>query len=406
LVLLLGSVAGCQVKRPKVVQKLRGTLYIAVGINDEALDTELQSEVRRRMNQLQNLFRSLHPDVRLSVQVYPEATLPLELTIRNLAGLSPDLLVVNESTAQALNHAGLIRPIRLPASVTDQLDVVSVERTRLPDGRLVGVPLDLQPQLACFDRRRLPRSPATIDELVAESDRGLEVGLSLDAASIAWTLGPLGAIESVGAVMGGAPVTPLMRQRIGHWLGWLYATDQKRHITVFPTQSLLLEQLMKGELDWITCRSISLQRLRTRLGKHLGVAPLPSGPHGAASPITEERLMALGKSSSEGQRRLAEALARFAISPLRQRDLIQQGENVLPVNREVTPPVATSEEMAAMVASREQSLRSVSFKLVQKSNLLMQDEWVTLLTRFIFDDLDRQKVLDGLIEILHPRTGQ
>ncbi len=402
--LLLGTVAGCQVQRPKIVQQLRGTLYIAVGINDEALDSELQSEVRRRMNQLQTLFRTLHPHVRLAVQVYPEANLPLELAVRDLAGLSPDLLVVNEATAQSLAHAGLIRPIRLPASITDQLDAVSVERTRLPDGRLVGVPLDLQPQLACFDRRRLARSPATIDELVAESARGLEVGLSLDAASLAWTLGPLGAIDSVNAAMGGATVTPAMRQRIGHWLGWLYATDQQEHITIFPTQSLLAEQLMRGELDWISCRSISLQRLRTKLGKHLGVAPLPSGPYGTASPITEERLLAFGRNSSEGQRRLAEALARFAISPLRQRDLIQQGENVLPVNLRVTPPVEASEEMAAMVAARQQSLRSVSFRLVQKSSPLMQEEWVALLTRFLFDDLDQQKSLDGLIELLHPRS--
>ena len=48
------------------------------------------------------------------------------------------------------------------------------------------------------------------------------------------------------------------------------------------------------------------------------------------------------------------ALARFAISPLHQRDMILRNQYVLPVNREVAPPVRSSSVVAAMVEGRQQ----------------------------------------------------
>lgn len=405
LLILVGALASCRLERPRVVRALRGTLYIAMGISDDALDAELQSEVRQRMARLQTMFQALHPDVRLQVQVYPEDSLSKELRIRNLTGLAPDLLVVNQSTARELSLQGLIRPVRFATTETDQLDPGSIARARLTNGSLVGLPLDLQPQLACFDKRAVKQSPATLKELQASSAKGLEVGFAIDAANLAWTLGPLGAIESVSSLMASGTVTPLGRERIGGWLQWLHAADQQRHITVFPNQTQLVDQLMNGGVDWISCRSINLTRLKAKLGNHLGVAPLPAGPYGPASPITEERVMAFGVNSSQGQRRLAEALASFAVSPLNQRSLIQRVENVLPVNLQVTPPVQSSGLLAAMVTAQQQSLRSGSFQLVKKSNPTMVEEWATILNRFLFDDLNQQQTLDGLIEILRPTSG-
>jgi arabinogalactan oligomer/maltooligosaccharide transport system substrate-binding protein len=404
LLILAGSMAGCRLERPRVVRELRGTIYIAVGVSDDALDAELQSELRQRMARLQTMFRALHPDVRLQVQVYPEDSLSNELRIRNRTGLAPDLLVVNQSTARELSLQGLIRPVRFAPTVTDQLDPGSIARAQRSNGSLVGLPLDLQPQLACFDKRRVKQSPATLKELQASSAKGLEVGFAIDAANLAWTLGPLGAIESVSSLMANGTVTPLARERIGGWLQWLHAADQQRHITVFPSQTQLVDQLMIGGLDWISCRSINFTRLKTKLGKYLGVAPLPAGPYGPASPITEERVLAFGVNSSQGQRQLAEALAGFAISPLNQRDLIVHGENVLPVNLQVTPPVQSSGLLAAMVMAHQQSLRSGTFRLVEKANPTMVEEWATILNRFLFDDLNQQQTLDGLIEILRPAS--
>ena len=398
---LVASLGGCLGHRLQpILRPLEGTLYIAVGVSQEALDTELQKEIRERTALLQTSFRTLQPRVILQVETFPEEKLRNELRVRNRTGLSPDLLLVNESTAQELAREGLINTLSFPAAVLDQLDAGSVVRVRRADGTLTGLPLELQPLLACFDRRFVKRSPATLTELLASSAKGMEVGLSLDAVNLTWTLGPLGAIEAVGNLLGGAPATPVMRSSLNGWLQWLRATDLQQHVTFYPTETELLKALMVGTLDWIPCRSINLTRLRSRLGRNLGVAPLPSGPFGAASPITRERVVAFGVNSSPGQRQLALALARFAISPLNQRNMVQRNQFVLPVNRKVAPPVSSSSVVAAMVEGRQQSIRSDTLRLVGKTSKSQRDAWQALLTRFLFDDLSQEDTLKALIDLL------
>jgi arabinogalactan oligomer/maltooligosaccharide transport system substrate-binding protein len=387
-----------------MLRTLEGTIYIAVGVSKEALDTEMEKEIRERTALIQTSFRALQPRVRLQVETFPEEKLRNELRVRNRTGLSPDLLLVNESTAQELAREGLINTVSFPAAVLDQLDASSVVQVRRADGTLTGLPLELQPLVACFDRRRVLRSPATLSELLALSAKGMEVGLSLDAVNLAWTLGPLGAIDAVGDLLAGEPVTPAMRTSLNGWLQWLRAADLLQHVTVYPTETELLKELMVGTLDWIPCRSINITRLRSRLGSNLGVSPLPSGPFGAASPITRERVLAFGVNSSPHQRQLALALARFAISPLNQRNMVQHKQFVLPVNRqvEVAPPVSSSSVVAAMVEGRQQSIQSSTPRLVEMTSKSksQRDAWQALLTRFLFDDLSQEDTLKALIDLL------
>jgi maltose-binding protein MalE len=385
-----------------MLRTLEGTIYIAVGVSQEALDTEMEKEIRERTALIQTSFRALQPRVRLQVETFPEEKLRNELRVRNRTGLSPDLLLVNESTAQELAREGLINTVSFPAAELDQLDASSVVQVRRADGTLTGLPLELQPLVACFDRRRVLRSPATLSELLALSAKGMEVGLSLDAVNLAWTLGPLGAIDAVGDLLAGEPVTPAMRTSLNGWLQWLRAADLLQHVTVYPTETELLKELMVGTLDWIPCRSINITRLRSRLGSNLGVSPLPSGPFGAASPITRERVLAFGVNSSPHQRQLALALARFAISPLHQRDMVLRNQYVLPVNRKVAPPVSSSSVVAAMVEGRQQSIQSSTPRLVEMTSKSksQRDAWQALLTRFLFDDLSQEDTLKALIDLL------
>ena len=157
---------------------------------------------------------------------------------------------------------------------------------------------------------------------------------------------------------------------------------------------------MAGALDWIPCRSINISRLRSRLGNNLGVAPLPSGPFGTASPITRERVLGFGVNSSPVQRQLALALARFAISPLHQRYIVLRNQYVLPVNREVAPPVRSSSVLAALVEGRQQSLQRSTIRLIEGSSRSQREAWQALLTRFLFDDLNQQATLEGLIALM------
>ncbi len=398
---LMASLGGCQVKHMQpMLRPLEGTLYIAVGVSEDAIDGELQKEIRSRTAMLQSTFRTLQPKVRLQVEVFPEESLPTELRLRNSTGLSPDLLLVNESTARDLARERLIDTVKFPPTLLDQLDGGSVVRVRRSDGTLTGLPMELQPQVACFDRRRVRSSPATLSELLAFSAKGMEVGLSLDAVSLAWTLGPLGAIDAVSSLLAREPVTPATRQGLTGWLRWLRQADQQQHVTFFPTEADLLKELIAGTLDWIPCRSINLTRVKARLGQNLGVAPLPSGPFGGASPITRERVLAFGVNSSPVQRQLAMALARFAVSPLHQRDIVLRSQYVLPVNREVAPPVRSSSVVASMVEGRQQSLQRSTIRLIEGSSKEQREAWQVLLTRFLFDDLSLRDTQEGMIELL------
>ena len=392
---------GCRLGgiRP-LFRPLEGTLYVAVGVSGDALDTELEAEVRQRQAQLQTAFRALQPRVRLQVQLYPEETLRHELRLRNRTGLSPDLLLVNQSTAAGLAREKLISTLAFPATLLDQLDAGSVARLRRSDGTMTGLPVELQPQLACFDRRRVSESPASLEELLAMSAKGMEVGLPIDAVNLAWTLGPLGAIDAVSSLLEEQPLTPAALARLAGWLEWLRQADQQQHITFFPTQSQLVDQLMVGDLDWIPCISINISRLRKSLGSNLGVAPLPSGPYGMASPITRERVFTFGVNSSPDQRQLALALARFAISPLHQRNMVLRDQFLLPVNRQVAPPVRSSSIIAAMVEGREQSMRTGTLRLLAGSSERQREGWQTLLTRYLFDDLSQTDTLNALIALL------
>ena len=111
-------------------------------------------------------------------------------------------------------------------------------------------------------------------------------------------------------------------------------------------------------------------------------------------------MLSFGVNSSPVQRQLALALARFAISPLHQREMVHGNQYVLPVNREVAPPVRSSSVLAAMVEGRQQSMRGATIRLVEGSTKGKGEAWQALLTRFLFDDLSQQATLEGLIGLL------
>lgn len=80
-------------------------------------------------------------------------------------------------------------------------------------------------------------------------------------------------------------------------------------------QVVLGEQLIKGQLDWITCWSSQLPKLRGALKEHLGVTILPKGPMGKPSPITRLQVWALGRNSSRRQRSDSLKLLGFMVEP-------------------------------------------------------------------------------------------
>ncbi|MEB3265085.1 MAG: extracellular solute-binding protein [Cyanobacteriota bacterium] len=345
------------------------TLVLAYGVSrDDTLTADLQDALRQRMGTLEQGFQALHPGVRIRVLALAEDRITDKLRQQQASGLAPDLINVDDTTALQLQRAGLLRQVRVPSSVVAPLDSAMVRLLRQPGGALLGLPLVLRPQLACYDRRRLERSPSTLAELLQAASGGLRVGLPLDPAALAWTSGANGALPALDAAAAGVPLDGAMRQQVQGWLTWLLAADLQQRVTFYASQEQVLQQLADGSLDWISCRSNQLLALRKVLGDRLGMAPLPDGPGGAASPLSRQRVLVFGRSSSPHQRRMAETLAAFVVSPLIQRSLTLTSLELMPANRQVTPPAAAGTPLAALLAAQAQA------------DALPPDTWMSQLT--------------------------
>ena len=128
--------------------------------------------------------------------------------------------------------------------------------------------------------------------------------------------GSLGALPAIRSAVAGQQ--PDARQMAGlrAWLVWLRAAESQSRLSFLENENLMRERLRRGQLDWITCRSSDLRLLQRSLGHHLGVAPLPDGDGGEASPVSVLRVLGLGRGSSPRQRQLAIELAHFSLNPL------------------------------------------------------------------------------------------
>jgi ABC-type glycerol-3-phosphate transport system substrate-binding protein len=380
-------------------QALRGTVVMAMGItSDETIDGELSEALKGRLALTLREFRLMHPHADVQLQLFQENTLLEETRFRTAAGLGPDLLFVSNSTAADLRRAGLTRTVRMPAALLQRMDSTEARRFQGPNGELTSVPVLLMPQLACFDRRRLTQSPATLDDLLQQSSQGLRVGLPLDGFNLAWTFGSLGVVESVEELFAGQPATKERRQALGRWLGWLQQADQVQDVNFQLSQSQLIQDLGKGQLDWTSCRSTHLARLKNDLGRHLGIATLPRGPGGPPSPVSRQRVLAFGRNSSPPQKQVAEALARFLLTPLTQRNLALQRQEVLPVLEPQRLPTNRKGTLRLLALAQHQMREAKGkgrtlFQQGDHNGMAMGQ----VLSRYLYGDLDTEGAIDGLV---------
>jgi arabinogalactan oligomer / maltooligosaccharide transport system substrate-binding protein len=269
------------------------------------------------------------------------------------------------------------------------------------------MPFGLYPQLACFDRRRIASSPETVEALIAASAGGMRVGMPIDMVNLGWSLGGLGIRDDLLRISRGEKVTADSRLSISRWLDWLGNASSLHRFTFFSTSVEPLNLLGEGKLDWVPCRSHQIARIEKRLGEHLGVAPLPGGDEGPASPYITTMVLSFGTSSSRRQHEAAKAFATFAINPQRQRNATLRSLTVLPVNRTVKVPTASSSFLEAMQQSLLDSLTygqeegtTIDSTPDQAAINQALERMDLVLTRYLLGDLEREAATDAMISVL------
>ncbi|QNI71935.1 extracellular solute-binding protein [Cyanobium sp. NS01] len=398
---LLPLLSGCVPGLEEGQGPSRGTiLYIAVGLEtvpDLATELERQKQMRTQLRQLQTSFRDVQPGVHLELMVFNNERFVREIERRTRSGLAPDLMLVDGITAERLYERQLTTPISDPNPARGLLKPEVIPYVQAGPRQWFAVPVGLQPQLACFDRSRLPQSPGTMTALLEASSRGHTFGLDLDIINLTWTLGSLGALRSIAQVRSGAPVDPEQIGPIQTWLGWLRNADLQQRITLVGSQGELVEGLRMGRFDWIPCHSRDASQLRLSLGAKLGLAPLPSGPGGQATPISIVRVWAFGRNSSPNQHKAAQALVRFSLNPPVQRAFTIRTQGLLPVSRAATLPTASSANLAALIAAQAEA--SAAQELTE-SLIALRTERKPLnriLTRFRYGELNPPEAARALI---------
>lgn len=358
------ALAGCTATNPLSGLR-REVLHVVMVPTPELEWLERPGATPDVWRRLERSFAELYPDVQLRVTFVPEGALRQELSLRQQRGLGPDLLLLRTPMAISLLDHGLIDPVPSSAALRQAISTIQPTTLARADrrGRLAGLPVYEEATLACYDRRRLSKPPADIGELLAVAAAGDPIGLAVDPPGIWWSAGALGADTAVAPILTGAPeatgpAAAARRQAdqaaIQTWLQWLRQASLQTRVDLAAGSRDLVQGLESGRLSWIPCFSPVLPRLERSLGPHLGVAPLPNGPAGPASPYTVLRVWGFGRDSSARQRHIAEDLAALSLSPVLQRALTLTSRSLLPVNRYVPLPVASSGRLAALAAAEKQ----------------------------------------------------
>ena len=376
-------------------------VYLAGGTNnDQTIDAELLGEFGSRLRLLEKGFRQINNNTHFQFGLYPEEQIEASIRRRTKSGLGPDLLFVNGDTALRMMRDGLVAPFPVNADQLDAFNPEELKRIRTPNGQLAGLPVLMQAQVACFNRKAIAKAPTSLNELLVSSAQGNPSALSVDIYNLFWTAGSLGAIPAINKALLRQPIGPQDRSDIERWLAWLQNASNQQGITFYGTQQAVEAEFVAGRVAWIPCRSTTLPRLRRHLGQALGVSALPDGRYGQASPVNRLRVLALGTSSSAVGRQRALAFSRFAVNPLVQRELTVGAQTVLPANRFVKVPVGSSAVLAAMVRSGEQGGQINEMVAMLHSNDPRINANKHLITQLVFGELTPSEATKQVIAVL------
>ncbi len=380
---------------------LPDTLFIYVE-NESGLSRQAEiGESRGVVQQLLQDFERVNPGVRIQVRHFSSEALVPATAYRSSRALGPDLLVTRVVTALQLHQQTLTTPVSFSGKQLDEIHPRFLSQFRLANNQFLAVPLVAEPQLACFDKRRVPDPPASLDQLIALSAKGMRVGLPLGVTDLYWTTSGSEAEGSLKLLLesdGGSAALPRLdaveQRHLRGWLNWLDDANRQQNVEFAEESIDLVERLGKGERDWISCNSLWLGRLGRQLGSSLGVSQLPGRTGRQASTLSRLKVWSFGEHSSQRQRQLAKAFVLFTLNPVNQRRLMLAGPGNLPVNRQVLIPVKSSSRFAAMTASLDNSTM-LNFRnpdRVEQQVGRLND----LLRQLIAGTLDADGVLQGL----------
>lgn len=344
---------------------LPGSHALFVYIQNEtgnSIDAVEDQELQGLLQELVNRYRRKNPKARIHVRSFPAEDLGPEIRLRQNSGLGPDLVISDVRVAFELHEQGLTAPVRIPSARLRDI-AANVIRPFEHNGALLALPLSLQPQIACFNRARVPEAPQTLQQLLQLAASGRRVGLPIQISDLAWTASGLAttAQSLLLAAIEADRIPPAQekaaRRALTQWIAWIRMASLQQYVVFTDSNDDLYTQFLDRQLDWIPCRSLNARLLQKKLGPQFGAAPLPGRNPGHPA-VATVKLMAwsFGHHSSGMQQQLAKDFALFSLNEVSQKELMLTTQSSLPINTQVMVPSKSSQLLAAMEIGLEHGL--------------------------------------------------
>ncbi len=199
------------------------------------------------------------------------------------AGGGPDMFVAPNDSLGDDARAGLVADITdLATSKLGDYAPLSIEGMQV-DGKLYGIPESLKAVVFWYDKSKLATPPATTDELQKLMEDGTPIGISFGCYHSWGFFGAFG-----GQIFDKATwkVVADSTTGVADAMTYLNGLYQIALTNGWPkTDSDGLAPFTEGKIVAITNGNWAMGDYQKALGDNLGVAPLPAGPSGPATPL-------------------------------------------------------------------------------------------------------------------------
>ena len=325
--------------------KQANTLYIAYVIPDNGFTQSSKEYTEKQISLRTQLFLKTNPNTRVVTVAYKDSQLPHQITEDSKLNLGPDVILAGDYHLRNLYQDSLISAFPNNSVWAQQYSDV-LKSLSTVDNKLAFAPYGIYPQVSCYNNKTVKQPPKTIQELVNLGASGIRIGLSTGTNEIFWTAGSIGAIPEISSLVNTKNQNK-PQPKIKEWITWLRQAALYQNISFYSQNSELVNELAANNLDWISCNSSDILRLREEMGEQLSIATLPNGVQTKAFAWPFILGYGLGIDSSPTQRSLALSYVKANTNAVGQRRVMLLTEDFLPANKAVDIPNQSSQTLKA-----------------------------------------------------------
>lgn len=331
---------------------------LPIGIS-ETQSSEIQKIIDSRLKE----FTQLNPGTKVTIKFIPSEESIAPFVKESQRGAGPNLLWVSlTSKLDQLIESGSLQTLD-----NYSVDLSSFRPKVLQQvhyqGRLYGIPMNLETQVLCYNKDKVKQLPKTLSELIAQARAGYSVGLHSGFGEAFWGTGifndRLRLFDEEGRFNSG--------ESWAKWMEWLKQARDEPNFFLIEEAEELQQLFVQKKLAYITCLSGWIPFLREALGQDsLGITLLPQATNRPATPPLLTDVLLFNRASSPDQTKLALKLAQFLANEEQQKKNQVALPFSIPVNINVTIDRSLYPFQAILY---EQSRSGVVLSLAQSGKL-------------------------------------